>query len=256
MTGIAHTSTDPPQERTPFSEGNEKVALTSGMRRPDVDYSSLIWQQPDDTALVIDSHTPEFKTGPSLISRAKTLPPTVPQKLELLILATVLIIVASMLFVPGTVDLGNWGYPGAFVINALSTATLLLPAPGIALIVSMANELNPIGLGVASGLGGAIGSLTAYWAGAQGQAILWVHAFVHGEVWRRGAVSVLRAGNSTGRYRQRHRGGNEVSTKEVHALRRGRKRGQDGAHPVRHDEVFRLGGRLAWPVYVMRLESR
>ncbi len=172
MTGIAHTSTDPPQERTPFSEGNEKVALTSGMRRPDVDYSSLIWQQPDDTALVIDSHTPEFKTGPSLISRAKTLPPTVPQKLELLILATVLIIVASMLFVPGTVDLGNWGYPGAFVINALSTATLLLPAPGIALIVSMANELNPIGLGVASGLGGAIGSLTAYWAGAQARQAL------------------------------------------------------------------------------------
>lgn len=172
MTGTAYTSTDPPQERTPSNEGNEEMAVTSGMRWPGAEHSSLTWRQPDDTAPVVDSHTPEFKARPSLVSRVKTLHPTVPQKLELLILVTVVIIVASMLFVPGTVDLGNWGYPGAFVINALSTATLLLPAPGIALIVSMANDLNPIGLGVASGLGGAIGSLTAYWAGAQGRQVL------------------------------------------------------------------------------------
>lgn len=172
MAGTAQTPADSPQERTPFNEDNGETSITSRARWPDVEYSSLIWRQPDDTASVIDSHTPEFKTGPSLFSRVKILHPTVPQKIELLILVTIVIVVASLLFVPGEVNLGNWGYSGAFVINALSTATLLLPAPGIALILSMANELNPLGLGVASGLGGAIGSLTAYWAGAQGRQAL------------------------------------------------------------------------------------
>ena len=172
MVDTAQTSTDPPQERIPFSDDIGSAAFETSRNWKDVEWSAAMWRQPDDTAPVVDSRTPELRAKPSLVSRLKTLHPTVPQKLELLILVTVIIIVASLLFVPGTLDLGNWGYPGAFVINALSTATLILPAPGIALILSMANDLNPIGLGIASGLGGAIGSLTAYWAGAQGRQAL------------------------------------------------------------------------------------
>ena len=172
MVDIVPTPTGSPQESAPLNDDVGPSASESGKKRHNSEWSAAIWRQPDDTASVSDSHAPESRARPSLVSRVKALHPTVPQKLELLIVATVVIIVASLLFVPGTLDLGNWGYPGAFVINALSTATLILPAPGIALIISMANDLNPIGLGVASGLGGAIGSLTAYWAGAQGRQVI------------------------------------------------------------------------------------
>ncbi len=66
----------------------------------------------------------------------------------------------------GWVDsLGNWGYVGAFLINAISSAVILLPAPGIAILLVMAQDFHPFWLGVAAGLGGALGSSTSYIVG-------------------------------------------------------------------------------------------
>lgn len=62
-------------------------------------------------------------------------------------------------------DLGDWGYLGAFVINGISNATIILPAPGGAVIAIMAQDFNPVLIGIASGLGGTIGGSTAYFAG-------------------------------------------------------------------------------------------
>jgi uncharacterized membrane protein YdjX (TVP38/TMEM64 family) len=64
-------------------------------------------------------------------------------------------------------SLGAWGYAGAFAISAASSATVLLPAPGSAAVVMMAPAFHPVWLGVVSGLGMAIGSMTAYAVGAQ-----------------------------------------------------------------------------------------
>ncbi len=65
-----------------------------------------------------------------------------------------------------------WGYPGIFLIALLANATVLLPAPGVAVIYAMGAMFNPFGVGLAAGTGGAIGELSGYLAGFSGQAII------------------------------------------------------------------------------------
>ncbi len=66
----------------------------------------------------------------------------------------------------------TWGYVGAFVINLVSSATLVLPVPGAWLVVAMSTALNPILLSIISGVGSAIGELTGYVAGSTGQVLV------------------------------------------------------------------------------------
>lgn len=63
-------------------------------------------------------------------------------------------------------------YPGIFLIALLANATILLPAPGVAIIYAMGAMFNPFGVGLAAGTGGAIGELSGYLAGFSGQAII------------------------------------------------------------------------------------
>lgn len=64
------------------------------------------------------------------------------------------------------------GYPGIFLIALLANATILLPAPGVAVIYAMGAIFNPFGVGLAAGLGGMIGELSGYLAGFSGQAVV------------------------------------------------------------------------------------
>jgi uncharacterized membrane protein YdjX (TVP38/TMEM64 family) len=64
------------------------------------------------------------------------------------------------------------GYPGIFLIALLANATVLLPAPGVALIYAMGAIFNPFAVGLAAGTGGAIGELSGYLAGFSGQAVV------------------------------------------------------------------------------------
>ena len=67
----------------------------------------------------------------------------------------------------------QWGYPGIFLIALLANATVLLPAPGVAVIYAMGAIFgNPFGVGLAAGLGGTIGELSGYLAGFSGQAVV------------------------------------------------------------------------------------
>src|SRR5512141_952655 len=50
-----------------------------------------------------------------------------------------------------------FGYPGVFLIALLANATVLLPAPGVAVIYAMGAIFNPLGGGIAAGTGGALG---------------------------------------------------------------------------------------------------
>ena len=63
------------------------------------------------------------------------------------------------------VGLEEWGYAGAFAINLVSSASIILPAPGAVLIAIMGQDFIPLFIGVAAGLGGTIGGSTAYLAG-------------------------------------------------------------------------------------------
>lgn len=85
----------------------------------------------------------------------------------LLTVGFALAMVGSMyLFRERILAMGNWGYLGAFIINGLSSATIIIPAPGGIIISIMAEDFNPILIGIAAGLGGTLGGLTAYLAGA------------------------------------------------------------------------------------------
>jgi membrane protein YqaA with SNARE-associated domain len=67
---------------------------------------------------------------------------------------------------------GNWGYVGAFVISLVASATIILPAPGIAVVIAMGAALDPVLLGIVAGLGSAVGELSGYLAGASGRALI------------------------------------------------------------------------------------
>ena len=78
------------------------------------------------------------------------------------------------LVVPDLTDkLAGFGYAGVFLANLASTATVFIPVPGLtaagqALIITQAQHLNPVAVGLLGGTGMALGEITAYAGGAAG----------------------------------------------------------------------------------------
>jgi membrane protein YqaA with SNARE-associated domain len=68
-------------------------------------------------------------------------------------------------------QLKGYGYPGIFLLSILGNATIILPAPVIAITYVMGAVFNPLGVALAAGAGSAIGELTGYMAGFSGQGI-------------------------------------------------------------------------------------
>jgi len=77
-------------------------------------------------------------------------------------------------------EFSELGYPGVFLVALLANATVLLPAPGTAVVFAMGSILNPFLLALAAGSGGALGELTGYLAGFSGTAVV-----EHSEMYRR-----------------------------------------------------------------------
>jgi membrane protein DedA with SNARE-associated domain len=69
-------------------------------------------------------------------------------------------------------ELAVYGYPGIFVLSFLAYATVLLPAPGVAVVFTMGSIFNPFGVALAAGTGAALGELSGYLAGFSGQAVI------------------------------------------------------------------------------------
>jgi membrane protein DedA with SNARE-associated domain len=69
-------------------------------------------------------------------------------------------------------EFAAYGYPGIFLIALLANATVLLPAPGVAIIYAMGSVFNPFGVALAAGTGAALGELSGYLAGFSGQAVI------------------------------------------------------------------------------------
>ena len=65
-----------------------------------------------------------------------------------------------------------YGYPGVFLLSLLASATIIFPAPSVAVAFAMGNVLNPLGVALAAGAGAALGELTGYLAGYTGQALI------------------------------------------------------------------------------------
>ena len=65
-----------------------------------------------------------------------------------------------------------YGYPGIFIISLVANATVILPAPSLALVFALGGVLDPLLVGLAAGLGEALGELTGYLAGYSGRAVI------------------------------------------------------------------------------------
>jgi len=68
--------------------------------------------------------------------------------------------------------LAVYGYPGIFILAFLAYATVLLPAPGVAVVFTMGAVFNPVGVALAAGAGAALGELSGYLAGFSGQEVV------------------------------------------------------------------------------------
>jgi membrane protein YqaA with SNARE-associated domain len=98
-----------------------------------------------------------------------------PVRLVVSILIIVLITVVSFwlaLNPQWVIGFGTWGYVGAFVISLIASATIILPAPGIAVVIAMGTALDPVLLGIVAGIGSAFGELSGYLAGTSGRALI------------------------------------------------------------------------------------
>jgi membrane protein YqaA with SNARE-associated domain len=67
---------------------------------------------------------------------------------------------------------GRWGYLGGAFFAFFASATVILPAPGLAVIFSMSGALDPWVLGIVAGIGSGLGELSGYIAGASGRALV------------------------------------------------------------------------------------
>ena len=116
------------------------------------------------------------KLGPAQEPPAPVTPRLSPAALRLVrVLAILAVIALSLLIVlygNRLTSLGAYGYPGLFLLNLLASATLILPAPGLALALAAGATLNPYFVGLAVGSGSTLGELTGYIAGASGRGMV------------------------------------------------------------------------------------
>jgi membrane protein YqaA with SNARE-associated domain len=90
--------------------------------------------------------------------------------MRLLALAGVIAITISVYSIRNrAASLALYGYPGIFLLSVLANATVILPAPGLALTFAMGAIFNPYGVALAAGAGATLGELTGYLAGLSGQ---------------------------------------------------------------------------------------
>jgi uncharacterized membrane protein YdjX (TVP38/TMEM64 family) len=94
--------------------------------------------------------------------------------LRILVLVVVIAISAYIFFIPEKYLklLSAYGYFGVFVVSILSNATVLIPAPGLLLVLSFGARLNPFLVGLFAGLGAALGEISGYMTGFSGQALV------------------------------------------------------------------------------------
>ena len=99
-----------------------------------------------------------------------------PRRITALRAVALLAVIAITVFIYSIRDqaeqLQGYGYPGIFVLSLLSNATIILPAPGIAITFAAGGVFDPLWVGVAAGTGAALGELTGYVAGYSGRGVL------------------------------------------------------------------------------------
>lgn len=122
-----------------------------------------------------------------------------PKLIQIIIWSIVVgsIVTGVTLFFSGKLEANNVGYTGAFLINLIGSASIVVPVPGLAAVCAAAAPavgLNIIALGLVGGTGATIGELTGYLAGYSGQSFVQRSRYyerVHSLVIRRGALALF-----------------------------------------------------------------
>jgi membrane protein DedA with SNARE-associated domain len=100
---------------------------------------------------------------------------------RILALAAVIAITVFVFLVRDQIErFRSYGYVGIFLISILANATVILPAPGIAITFAMGAVFQPIPVAIAAGTGATLGELTGYLAGFSGQGLV-----EHGRLYER-----------------------------------------------------------------------
>jgi membrane protein YqaA with SNARE-associated domain len=98
------------------------------------------------------------------------------RRLTILRILALLAVIAISVYIYSIRDqaekLAVYGYPGIFILSFLAYATVILPAPGVAVVFAMGAVFNPLGVALAAGAGAALGETTGYLAGFSGQAVI------------------------------------------------------------------------------------
>ena len=107
--------------------------------------------------------------------------------LQLLALMFALLVCALIaIFRERIAGLGGYGYLGAFFVSVLGSATIVVPVPGLLLVFSLGGVLNPLLVGLVSGVGGTLGEITGYLLGYGGRAAIENMSLYHRmEYWMR-----------------------------------------------------------------------
>ena len=71
-----------------------------------------------------------------------------------------------------TETLTTYGYPGVFLFSLVTSATVILPAPGLIVVYAMGTALNPLFVGLAAGAGATLGEMSGYLAGYSGRGVV------------------------------------------------------------------------------------
>lgn len=90
----------------------------------------------------------------------------------ILLVVSIAIIFFSFYFRAELSRFSSLGLLGIFLINAFGSATLFVPAPGIATVVAGGFLYNPLFVAIVSALGSAIGDLVGYALGHSGKEVL------------------------------------------------------------------------------------
>lgn len=131
----------------------------------------------------------EHDAAPTKESRARRiLIPTIT------ILLVIVISAVLFIFRHQIEGLREYAYLGVFLVSMLSSATVIVPVPGVVVFVPLLTTLNPVLVGVIGAAGSMIGETTGYAAGFSGRSLASrgkLYLRVEGWMHKRGALIVF-----------------------------------------------------------------
>ncbi len=90
----------------------------------------------------------------------------------LMILFVIAVTVCIFLYRGEVVEMQGYGYLGAFLASLVTNATIILPVPGMLVIMALGTVLPPVLVGLSAGIGAVIGEVVSYLAGVSGRGLV------------------------------------------------------------------------------------